>query len=516
MKSARIVSLITFLGFAARLARAGEPFAGFENEGLVGVGRVPAAAFDQRGAALETLGGFFSGMAFDPATLRMTDDPARGGVLTGELFGLADRGFGDGAMDYRPRFHTFLAEIVPDYTSWPAAQNQITLRPIATRLFHDEKGADFTGCDADPKFTLYPRSFRGDQLIGEQRTPGSLGAGRRSLDAEGLVLLRDGSLWVADEYGPLLHHFTRDGVLLETLTPPAALLPRKGPRFGARANDFGASVFSAETGQPDSGRADNRGFEGLAITPDEKRLVAALQSPLVQDSGTPAQKASALFTRLLFFDLEPGSVTRGKVVAEYVYALHRTNTEGHPQTTLSDLLALNDHQFLALEHDGFGRGQTKPGPDATAPQFKRVVLVEVNGATNLAGTGYDLEKGAPGQLSLPADSLPADITPVTTRDFIDLLDGSQLARFGLNAKSHQDSDENTLAEKWEGLAIVPLRDPVHPDDVLLLVGNDNDFKARKVFHEGEIVATNDYALDTMILAYRVALPEWRTNLETAK
>ena len=49
--------------------------------------------------------------------------------------------------------------------------------------------------------------------------------------------------------------------------------------------------------------------------------------------------------------------------------------------------------------------------------------------------------------------------------------------------------------------------------MLLLVGSDNDFKARKVFHEGEIVATNDYALDTMILAYRVALPGWRSNLE---
>lgn len=489
-------------------APADGPFAGFENEGLVGVGRVPAAAFDQHGAAQDTLGGFFSGMAFDPATLRMTDDPARDSVLTGELFGLADRGFGDGTTDFRPRFHTFLAEIVPDYTAWPAAQDQITLRPIATRLFHEDKGADFTGGDADPKHTPYPRSFAGARQLNGQVTPGSLGAGRRSLDAEGLVLMRDGSLWVSDEYGPLLYHFARDGALLDTLAPPAALLPRKGPKFGARSNDFGASVLSAETGQPDSGRADNRGFEGLAITPDEKRLVAALQSPTVQDSGTTEQKTSALFTRLLFFDLEPGSVTRGKVVAEYVYALHRTATEGRPQTVLSELLALNDHQFLALEHDGFGRGQTRPGADETAPQFKRVMLVEVNGATNLAGTGYDLEKGAPGQLSLPADALPADIAPVTTRDFIDLLDAKQLARFGLNAKAHQDSDENTLAEKWEGLALIPLSDPVHPDDALLLVGNDNDFKARKVFLDGEIIATNDYALDTMILAYRVALPGW--------
>lgn len=504
--------LLSFFLLAARCplpAQDGDPFAGFASHGLVGVGRLSSSAFDQRGEALDTLGGVFSGMAFDPATLRITDDPARGPVLTGVLFGLPDRGFGDGTTDFRPRCHTFFAEIVPDYVSWPAAQDQITLRPIATLLFHDEKGAEFTGCDADPKHPLYPRSFAGARQIGGQVTPGGLGPGRRSLDTESLVRMRDGSLWVGDEYGPLLYHFSRDGVLLETLTPPAALLPRKGPKFGERANDFGASTFSAESGGPDSGRTDNRGFEGLALTPDGRRLVAALQSPAVQDSGTAEQKASALFTRLLFFDLETGSVTRGRVVAEYVYPLHRTDTEDYPQTVLSDLLALNDHQFLALEHDGFGRGQTRPGADETAPQFKRVVLVEVNGATNLAGTGYDLEKGAPGQLSLPPDALPAAIVPVKTRAFIDLLDAKQLARFGLNARAHADSDENTLAEKWEGLALIPLHDPVYPDDALLLVGNDNDFKARKVFLDGEIIATNDYALDTMLLAYRVALPGWR-------
>ncbi len=498
---------VCFLIVVCRL-HAADPFAGFQSQGLVGVARIPAAAFDQRGPALDTLGGTFSGMTFDPATLRITDDPPRGPLLTGELFALPDRGFGDGMADFRPRRHALFFEFRPD----APAQDRVNLRLISTQLLRDAQGAHFTGSDADPAHPSYPLSFSAGRKIGDHTTPASLGAGRRSLDPEGLVLLRDGTFWIADEYGPLLHHFSRDGVLLETFTPPHAFLPRKGPSFGSRLNDFGASVLSAESGAPDSGRMDNRGFEGLAVTPDEKRLVAALQSPLVQDSGSAEQRAVAVCTRLVFFDLEAGSVTRGRVVQEYVYPLHRTTAPGQPQTVLNELLALNDRQFLAIERDGFGHGQDAAERDRIAPRFKRVMLVDIADATNLAGTGYDLEKDAPGQRSLPADGPPPEVVPAMTRSFIDLLDPAELGRFGLNARSHAESDENTLSEKWEGLALVPFRDPARPDDALLLVGNDNDFKARNVFHNGELIAAHSYALDTLLLVYRVTLPGWRSNL----
>jgi hypothetical protein len=165
-----------------------------------------------------------------------------------------------------------------------------------------------------------------------------------------------------------------------------------------------------------------------------------------------------------------------------------------------------------LERDGYGRGQVEAGRDTVVPQFKRVVLVDTSLASNIAGTGYDLEKGAPGSLVLPYNGVPATIAPVEASDYIDLLDTAQLAKFGLNVKAHASSDNNSIGEKWEGLAIVPLNDPAAPDDCLILIGNDNDFKAATVVHNGEVVGTNAVPLDNMILAWRVTLPGYQPNL----
>ena len=84
----------------------------------------------------------------------------------------------------------------------------------------------------------------------------------------------------------------------------------------------------------------------------------------------------------------------------------------------------------------------------------------------------------------PFASLPATVVPVAAADFVDLLDTAQLAKFGMNVKAHASSDVNSIGEKWEGLAIVPLNDPAAADDFLLLAGNDNDFKAATVVHSG--------------------------------
>jgi hypothetical protein len=44
------------------------------------------------------------------------------------------------------------------------------------------------------------------------------------------------------------------------------------------------------------------------------------------------------------------------------------------------------------------------------------------------------------------------------------------------------------------------------------VGNDNDFKAGTVIHNGQIVGSNAVTLDTMVLAWRVTLPGYHSNL----
>ncbi len=52
------------------------------------------------------------------------------------------------------------------------------------------------------------------------------------------------------------------------------------------------------------------------------------------------------------------------------------------------------------------------------------------------------------------------------------------------------SSVSRITEKWEGLALIPVRNSRSKDDYVLLVGKDNDFKASTVSHNGVAIATN--------------------------
>lgn len=445
------------------------------NLGLVGVGRLPADSFDQLGPADDTLGGLFSSLWLDPATL--TRD---GNTYRAVLYAAPDRGFGNGTTAYLPRLQQLRFAITPASGPGPFPQDQIALANTGTLLFA-ENGHLFTGFDPDDtNFVSYPRTL-----------DSGLGEGLRSLDPEGVARAADGSWYVCDEYGPLIYHFNPAGTLLETLGVPDAYVPRLGPSFPRVINFLAASIIATN----DSGRYNNRGFEGLSITPDGTRLVTVLQSPLVQDgeSRNPSRN-----TRILVYDLQPLSPTFHQPIAEYVHVLPLSAAEANNRhTPVSEILALSNTKFLILQRDSRGRGGD-PGPFL----YKRVVEVDASAASNILGTGYDLEKGAPGQLSLPRSGLPTNITAVASRDLVDIINPAQLARFGLNVEP-TNHNANTISEKWEGLAVLPLNDPAAPNDYLLLVGNDNDFKAGQVFHNGVLVGTNEVVVDVMLLAFRI-------------
>ncbi|MBI5387860.1 MAG: esterase-like activity of phytase family protein [Verrucomicrobia bacterium] len=446
------------------------------NLGPVGVGRLPANSFDALGPNVDTLGGIFSGLYLDPAGVAQSQ-----GTYSGVLFGLPDRGFGDGLTDYHPRVQSFSFAITPYYGPFPApSQDQIQLANTGTLLF-TTGGSFFTGYNPDDtNVTTHPQS-----------PLASLGAGKWSLDAEGLVRTRDGGFYVSDEYGPLVYRFDSSGVLQDVLVSPAALIPKSGSAY-PRVNNFGLAIPQVATN--DSGRFVNRGLEGLSITPDGRKLVAVLQSPCIQDGENRNPSRN---TRILVFDINPASATYHEPIAEYVYQCTLNAVEARNRhTPISEILALSDTRFLVLERDSRGRGG-----DSGPILYKRVVLADVSQASNILGTGYDFEKGAPGQLSLPRATLPSNIVAAARVDLVDLADAQQLAKFGLNTRTNWDN--NTLTEKWEGLAVIPLNDPNAPNDYLLLVGNDNDFKAPLVYHNGQIVGTNDVTLDSMLLAFRI-------------
>ena len=151
-----------------------------------------------------------------------------------------------------------------------------------------------------------------------------------------------------------------------------------------------------ENARNTTGRQANGGLEGLAISPDGRKLFAIMQRPLLQDSQPGEDgKRVGRFNRLLELDIASGA-TR-----EFVYPLDKS------ANGVSEILAINAHEFLVIERD------SKAGLDAAC---KRIVRIDVSGATDISLID-----------ALPVDELPSDIHPVRKSLFLDLLD----AKFGL-------------------------------------------------------------------------------------
>ena len=251
---------------------------------------------------------------------------------------------------------------------------------------------------------------------------------------------------------------------------------------------------------PTTGRQNNQGLEGLSVSPDGRTLFALLQSAARQDGGTGGT-GPRRHTRLLAYDLTvAGNPTlKGEYVVALPTFLLGTATRVPAQ---SEMLAINSTQFLVLARDGNGRGI------ASATSLYRSILVyDISGATNIAGTAYD----TPTTPVAPGGVLAAGIVPATSAVLVDMNNAAQLAKFGLN--NGPVDNVNTLSEKWEALALVPAFDPGAPNDWFLFVGNDNDFITTNGFQDGAPY-TAAFDNDNMVLVYRVTIPTRLTNVSS--
>ncbi|MBL0149134.1 MAG: esterase-like activity of phytase family protein [Ideonella sp.] len=249
---------------------------------------------------------------------------------------------------------------------------------------------------------------------------GSLNADNGRLDPESIRVSADGkSVFISDEYGPYVYQFDRaTGARLRSFALPANLgIAKLSP------------VGSTEITGNSSGRVANKGMEGLAITPDGKSLVGIMQAPLIQDA---AVAASNKLVRIVTIDIATGATH------EYGYKL----TDG---SGVSEIVALNDHQFLVDERDGKGLG------DGSTAKVKKVYLIDIAGATDITG------------LSGAAAANAA----VAKSQFLDLVSALNVAG-GI-------SDPNQVPAKIEGMAFG--EDVVLNGSLMhtLFVANDNDF-----------------------------------------
>ncbi|KAL8903646.1 MAG: hypothetical protein Q9171_007329, partial [Xanthocarpia ochracea] len=442
---------------------------------LAGYGFVPSNARDSYG---DTLGGFGSSIVIDLKTWRKL----KNGTYTGTLYAIPDRGWNtQGTLNYQNRIHTFSISFTPNTNaaaSSPSSPN-LALTYQRTLLLTDPTGNPTTGLDADPSgglsiegFPLLPAATFTGNGFGE---PGP-GGKSLSIDAEGLVLARDGSYWISDEYGPYIYHFSRSGKLLTAIQPPPAFLPTRNGSISFSANSPPVYDPDRELNpeDPQSGRSNNQGLEGLTASPDGKTLYALTQSALIQDGGpdNPFRRQA----RLLQYSISPASKPR--LEKEFVVTLPLYNDPTSENTPVkvagqSAIQYLTPTQFLILSRDsGFGRGTDNP-----ESQYRHIDIFDISSATNIASSSANYNS-ANGSIASPEGVLKPGITAATYCPFLDFNVNSELRKFGLRNGDGdgQEDDRGLLNEKWESIAVVPIDGKKGRDGEYFVFSiSDNDF-----------------------------------------
>ncbi len=454
----------------------------YVNKGLVGVGRLPADLRDKYG---ETFGSG-SGLAVDAKSWTRT--PAG---YQGTFYMLPDRGYNiGGTTDYRARLNKLTITFTPlaDPAAVPIAERQKSVAATLTDSIQltDAGGESLTGLD--PEENGIRRAAKGFPDLPQAPN------GRISMDAESLALLPDGGFFIGDEYGPYVYRFSPAGRLLAAIRPPEAFIPQRKGRDHFSSNNPGPGAQAPAPPNPETGRQNNQGFEGLTLTPDGKLLVVALQSATRQDGGNAPE--TRRYTRLLYYDLS--DLDRPRLVREHMVPLPVFDTaDGNRRVAAqSELLALGETRFLLLCRD-VGNGY---GTDGSTSRYRTIEIIDTAQATNIAGMVYDTTVPVAAGGRLADGIVPATLTP-----FVDLNDNAQLGRFGLH--NGEPNDRNNLSEKWEGLTLAPALDPANPNDFFLFVVNDNDFITQNGFQVSAPYKDASGAdVDTMILVYRITLP----------
>jgi hypothetical protein len=369
----------------------------------------------ENGRPANLLGGFGSGIAY----------------ASGNTFlALPDRGPNavpfDSAIDdtasYINRFHTITMELDPNttgaglpFTLTPKLRATTLLWSLTPLVYGTGSGLG-VGSGVPPINNFFQHFFTGrsDNFDPNQNSGDPKDA---RFDTEGIRVSNDGlSVFISDEYGPYVYQFSRiTGARIRSFQLPSSF-------YVTNLRPVGNDEISANT----AGRTANKGMEGLAITPDGRTLVGIMQNALIQDANEGATK----LLRIITIDIVSGHTH------QYAYLL--TTGSG-----VSEIVAINNHEFLLDERDGKGRG------DGSNAKVKQLFKIDFAGAVDISSM----------------DGTTAATQAVNKTLFLDVV--TVLTNNGIATSQ--------IPAKIEGVAFGP--DVKTGDTTLhtLWIANDNDF-----------------------------------------
>ena len=243
------------------------------------------------------------------------------------------------------------------------------------------------------------------------------------LDVEGLVRTANGNFWIVDEYAPSLALLDSKGVLLERWVPEGWA----GSSTSYVVNKTIPKIYLK--------RKANRGFEALAITPDESTLFIGLQSPLLNPTKTEGDASQ--MTRILRFD-----IATKKFTGEFIFPFEAPSVVDPRSAKASDLklsalVALDKETLLAQER--------------TDLSFL-LSTIKIKESANILNSKWTLEATAPSLETWPVQK-PEGVTELIAQ---------------MEKKVIFDSLAiPTMPNKIEGVAVL--------DDRTVAFINDNDF-----------------------------------------
>ena len=284
--------------------------------------------------------------------------------------------------------------------------------------------------------------LEGDDSIANPSGEELLAPDVNGIDPEGCVLFADGTFWLSEEYRPSLLCCNSNGTVRKRFIPEDVNLPASDVELGENLPAHYAN------------RRANRGFESLALSPDESTIWTLMQSPF---DDAAAERSGNV--RLLGFDVKEERPT-----CEYIYRL------GDPAATdfatggvvpedgkLCAMAAIGPKTLLVLEQSDDG--------DA------KIYRCELGESTNTLGSYNGLD----GVLNLAQ----VGVTPVKKTLVADL--ASLLPSFAADITAGQwqpEVGEQVAGLKLEGLAVL--------DSKHVIIVNDNDFNVDSLFDENEM------------------------------